>query len=313
MLYSKLGNTEITGNSSVINLAHASKYAVSAATIAFSFEADTVSGRRGLLTKDAYAYEGGGNHFAAYLKDGALNVMFEGASSRKTFTVSGINANQEYDLQASFGGGKVSVWLDDKLVGSASFKTDWTYNKEYLQIGAHGGWSDSGASDFQYVFDGTISDVRIAKGVQSLAAMDTLLGSALSLDGAPGSGGEVLSEAALEKAMDAAIRYWSDQGATAKELRVLSKTDVLIGDLGGSMLGRTAEQVITIDDDAAGYGWHADGGSAVEEGKVDLLSALTHEYGHILGYDHDVMGETLGVGERHLPLDEAMIIVSDLI
>ena len=124
MLYSKLGNTEITGNSSVINLAHASKYAVSAATIAFSFEADTVSGRRGLLTKDAYGYEGGGNHFAAYLRDGTLNVMFEGASTRKTFTVSGINANQEYDLQASFGGGKVLVWLDDKLVGSSSFETD---------------------------------------------------------------------------------------------------------------------------------------------------------------------------------------------
>ena len=175
MLYSKLGNTEITGNSSVVNLAHDSKYAVNAATIAFSFDADTVSGRRGLLTKDAYMYEGGGNHFAAYLIDGKLDVMFESASTRKTFTVSGINANQEYDLQASFGGGKVSVWLDDKLVGSSSFNTDWTYNKEYLQIGAHGGWSGSGASDFQYVFDGTISDVRIAEGVQSLAAMDTLL------------------------------------------------------------------------------------------------------------------------------------------
>ena len=87
----------------------------------------------------------------------------------------------------------------------------------------------------------------------------------------------------------------------------------MIEDLGGSTLGWTAKEIITIDGDAAGYGWHADGGSAVEEGKVDLLSALAHEYGHILGYDHDVMGDTLGVGERHLPLDEAMIIVSDLI
>ena len=43
----------------------------------------------------------------------------------------------------------------------------------------------------------------------------------------------------------------------------------------------------------------------VDLGEVDLLSALTHEIGHVLGYDHDVMDETLGAGERELPLDDA--------
>ena len=88
---------------------------------------------------------------------------------------------------------------------------------------------------------------------------------------------------------------------------MLSKTDVLIGNLGGSTLGRTADQVITIDDDAAGHGWSTYIDSAVKEGKVDLFSALAHEYGHILGYDHDVMGETLRVGERDLPLGDTFL------
>jgi len=34
---------------------------------------------------------------------------------------------------------------------------------------------------------------------------------------------------------------------------------------------------------------------------VDGLSALVHEYGHVLGYEHDVLGESLAVGERDLP------------
>ena len=32
---------------------------------------------------------------------------------------------------------------------------------------------------------------------------------------------------------------------------------------------------------------------------------LTHEFGHVLGHGHEVMPETLGVGERDLPFDDA--------
>ena len=31
---------------------------------------------------------------------------------------------------------------------------------------------------------------------------------------------------------------------------------------------------------------------------------MTHELGHVLGYEHDVMGDTLAVGERDLPFDD---------
>ena len=38
------------------------------------------------MTKDADAYVGGGNHFATWIEDGVLSVMFEGDNARKTFT-----------------------------------------------------------------------------------------------------------------------------------------------------------------------------------------------------------------------------------
>jgi hypothetical protein len=85
-----------------------------------------------------------------------------------------------------------------------------------------------------------------------------------------------------------------------------STFSVIMGDLGGTSLGETLGVpdclIVKIDDDAAGYGWSTSL-DTVNPNQVDLFSTLTHEFGHILGFDHDDMGEALGVGERHLPLD----------
>jgi hypothetical protein len=70
-----------------------------------------------------------------------------------------------------------------------------------------------------------------------------------------------------------------------------------------------------VDVDAAGRGWFADAtpwddsefrlpGDQGEQGRLDLLTVLLHEYGHLLGHDHQevgVMEERLAPGERLLP------------
>ena len=123
---------------------------------------------------------------------------------------------------------------------------------------------------------------------------------ALNLDGTPTTGGDALTEAELAPVIDAAIGYRAEQGVDASGLDTLIKTDVRIEDLGGNLLGDTAGGVVRIDDDAAGYGW-SDSLDAVDAEGLDLLSAVTHEFGHMLGYDHDVMDADLAVGERDLP------------
>ncbi|HEU0221893.1 MAG TPA: Ig-like domain-containing protein [Paracoccaceae bacterium] len=179
LLYAKLGSQSFSGSAGdVIELAHSAAFEVPAATIAFSFKADSVSGMQGLVSKDAYAYTGGGNHFTTYIESGTLYVRFQDGSADKVFELGGIKAGTEYDLQASFGGGKVSAWLDGKLIGQAAFTTTWEKNVEALQIGANGWTSATGEKGFTGPFDGTISDVRIAEGVRSLSEMAALAGSA---------------------------------------------------------------------------------------------------------------------------------------
>jgi hypothetical protein len=79
-----------------------------------------------------------------------------------------------------------------------------------------------------------------------------------------------------------------------------------IADLPGSEVGQTTGTTITLDTNAAGYGWYIDPNPAVNTdflptsnpdvwmakagsaaaGKMDMLSVLLHEYGHALGLDH---------------------------
>lgn len=61
--------------------------------------------------------------------------------------------------------------------------------------------------------------------------------------------------------------------------------------------------MIWIDPDAAGHGWFIGSASPVA-GTIDLRTAVAHEFGHVLGFDHDhgseVMAATLEAGQRLL-------------
>ncbi|MCA9190151.1 MAG: tandem-95 repeat protein [Planctomycetales bacterium] len=100
------------------------------------------------------------------------------------------------------------------------------------------------------------------------------------------------------------IKHWSQQGFSAGALDALYHVEFALADLPGYTLGTTSDStnLIWIDVDAAGKGWNI--GSQpfqVSSGRVDLLSTITHELGHVLGLTHDLIDAYLEPGLRNLP------------
>ncbi len=117
--------------------------------------------------------------------------------------------------------------------------------------------------------------------------------------------------------------------ATVVETSVNNDTNVVtiqIVDLSGSQIATTIGNTIYLDHDAAGWGWFVDStpldsseyqadsqsdrllASSVSpaSGKIDLVSVLLHELGHVAGYEHaegGLMSTTILPGERLIDWD----------
>jgi CSLREA domain-containing protein len=127
------------------------------------------------------------------------------------------------------------------------------------------------------------------------------------------SGQPALTNDQLQLIRAAALTHWSLAGAMTPQLSALASVQLVIADLPGAYLGLAAGNRITLDADAAGYGWYVDPTPQCHDDdlfddRMDLLTAVMHEMGHLLGLAHaedslsdEVMAETLTLGQRRLP------------
>jgi probable HAF family extracellular repeat protein len=155
--------------------------------------------------------------------------------------------------------------------------------------------------DIEAVLEGETFDGVLIRGSDSVHIV-----AALHVAGGTGTAGSFdgLSQRSWPSVFDHAVSFWASTGLNSHGLSLLSQLNVQITDLPGSLVGLASASSIWIDRDAAGYGWSINTSSAGSVGRVDLLSVVTHELGHVLGLDHDfrhdVMSATLGVGVRQL-------------
>lgn len=141
--------------------------------------------------------------------------------------------------------------------------------------------------------------------------------------------GGILGTNELTSLVAAAIARWSTTGLTAEQLAFLHSVTFDIADMPGWYLGAATPGHITIDANAAGYGWFIDATPLDDSefanaasatrlftdvrgdpvGHYDLLTTIMHEMGHQLGLPDyyglaqrdNLMYGFLTFGERRLP------------
>ena len=131
---------------------------------------------------------------------------------------------------------------------------------------------------------------------------------------------EALALDALQVLAEAAIARWVDAGIDAAQQALLESVAFGVADLKGSILGLATTGLVLVDTNAAGWDWFVDATPMLDEefgllapvgdagARIDLLTVLVHELGHVLGLadQHavdgvNVMAGYLDVGHRLVP------------
>jgi len=136
-----------------------------------------------------------------------------------------------------------------------------------------------------------------------------------------------LTNAELQGIVTEAVARWTETGILdSRDEEKLAKVSFQIADLSDLALGQATPELVLIDVNAAGYGWYVDAtpaddlefglkmselellasGTSPAFGRIDLLTVVMHELGHVLGLEDldpnagSLMSGTLDASTRRL-------------
>jgi hypothetical protein len=178
-----------------------------------------------------------------------------------------------------------------------------TYHTNYFTVTPAGSVlnitiSDAGGDPYWLINGLDIAETAAGLPPAAPLTLSEFSGSPSALGGSQSTS---LTAESLAPIVSTAIAQWQTQNLTALQAWRLNNVEFRIAELASTSphyLGMAGSRLVLIDDNAAGYGWSLDVTRGPAAGQVDLLSAVMHELGHVLGYDHsddvrDVMFSSL--------------------
>ncbi len=183
-IFALLDTLFLSSRADVVNIEPDGIPTLQQGTVALAFTADSARGRQGLLSHDARNHSGDGNHMSITVENGTLvarlqwegevNSLNQGGIYDQELTFGGIDAGTEYHVAVTFDGSNAQLVVNGEVVDQGESGFIWTTGEQWTQVGAYGGSSRTGQSDFSDIFEGSISDVAIFDQVLSDADLVSL-------------------------------------------------------------------------------------------------------------------------------------------
>lgn len=210
-----------------------------------------------------------------------------------------------------------------------------------LNVQFAGGFTPAAGDSFQVMtyaaVSGTFDTVQVTGLPAGLVAvpiydatnLTIVVGAGLAApDRRPSPGDTVALDPALLPAfVQEALARWIQAGVYPELVDRAARVQWHVADLPGHSLGMTADDAVWLDADAGGYRWFVDDSPGTDEefswqdgalqarrgdaadGRMDLLTAVMHELGHVVGLEDLLAGDdasllmsgTLQSGVRKLP------------
>ncbi|MFB9266321.1 beta strand repeat-containing protein, partial [Bradyrhizobium erythrophlei] len=271
------------------------------------------------------------NSFSGIYVQTGSNTVGSGSpdNNKMNLTISGNNVN----LGANALGAMVAgIVLEQEgtskvgLIGTPNYGgTPYDFTAVQNYVASHNtGTFTNGQAVFAFGDPGQPAGAGYFGGAQFLLASSGGVAAA-----SPTSGEMHLTQSELDSVVAAAIAQWAAAGASASQLAAMHAIKFGVASLGGNVLGEESNGHITIDASAAGHGWFVDptpsdnsefthalsatdlfaDPTSAAAGHLDLLTAVSHELGHVVGladdtataHASDLMYINLVDGERRLP------------
>ncbi len=306
----------------------------------------TAANGEGSLDWNTANIEPGTYYVAGYMWDGGTTftlshlsapITISGTWTPPGFSLTGPNAGS-YEV-----GDDVSItWTATDIVPGSKISlcydedANWDNGDEHWievdQVTATDGtgsytWTTAGVEAGTYYMAGYLWDggtgftlSHLDSPITITVAQSLTIGAGLS----PNTVGGVLGDAELAPIIAEANRRWI--AALGDEVgSALQRVTIEIANLPGGLLGQAVGTHVTIDDNGADFGWYVDptpgddsefaslpfldaNATITGANRADLLTAVMHELGHVLGYADNDLGDLM---DGLLPLDTRRTTLHD--